>query len=138
MKLPEVNIGAHRAGLDAFEQVLSLGFDDDLVSNVIQRLVFGCANPAVSGRPMFSSKQRVECILPGARRDSGVAPGQIRLGELKIEVGISEGLVFGQDNLSGRVPVSGLKAGPFACFGVNTVEDASPNAARGQTISCFH
>ena len=109
-----MNVRAHRAGFDAAEEVLGLGFDDDLVPDEIERLLPGRAKPALFGRSLFGFNQRIQRILPGARHNAGIAAGQIRFGELEIDGGLAQRLVFREDDLLRGVAVFRLQTGAFA------------------------
>src|SRR5262245_502985 len=53
-------------------------------------------------------------------------------------MGVAESLVLGQDNLFRGGAILRLKTGAFAALSIDTIEGASSNSARGQTIPCFH
>src|SRR5690349_9914056 len=105
--------------------MLRLRFDDDLVADEIERLLLRCAEPSLFGWSLFGGDKRIQCIVPGARCNTGIAARQISLGELKIKVRVAQRLVLGQDDLFGCLAILRLKAGAFASFGVNAVEHAS-------------
>ena len=77
-----------------------------------------CASAIFSGsirkppflvRGLFGVGQCLDGVLPGAGGDAIVCAGQICLGDLQIERGLPERLIFGKDDLLGRISVLGLQ-----------------------------
>src|SRR5439155_3393225 len=138
VEFSKMNVRAHGAGFDAAEEVLGLGFDDDLVPDEIEWFLPACAKPSLLGRPLFGFHQRIQRILPGAHHNAGIASGQIRFGELEIDGGLAQRLVFREDDLLRSVAVFRLQTGAFTGLGIDAVEGRAAFAAVDQTETIFH
>ncbi len=117
-----MDIGADGTRLERLQQMLGLGLNDHLVAETRQRLVFGGRKPAFFSGTLFSFHQRVERGLPGAGGDAGIDARQICFGNLQIERGLAQSLIFGQHDLLGAVAILGLETGTFAGLSVHAVK----------------
>ena len=93
----------------AAKDAVSLGGDIELM------FAYQCCQP----------RGDIKRVLPRPCRHTRIAAGQIRLGKLQIQVRISDCLVLGLNNFSGRLAIRGLKADALTCLSINAVKLSS-------------
>ena len=86
---------------------------------------------------LFGFDQGFNGILPGAGGDAVVRADKVCPGDLEVENGLTQGLIFGKNDLFRRIPVLGLQAGPLAGHIVEA-EKGSAFSAIQQAITIFH
>jgi hypothetical protein len=90
-----MDVGADRAGLEAGEQMLGLRFNDQSIANQVQRLLLCGPAPAILCGAGFGLDDGVEGVLPRSIGDTGITAGQVRFGDLEIELRLPDGFVAG-------------------------------------------
>src|SRR5207249_3124325 len=98
----QIDVGGDRAHLEDFQKLFALGLNDDLRQQKEKRLVLRGGFPAVLVSSLLGIGQRVDGVLPGARRDASVAASEIGFSDLEIEHRLALSLVQ-------RQPVLNLK-----------------------------
>ena len=86
---------------------------------------------------LFGFDQGFNGIPPGAGGDAGVRAGKVCPGDLKVQNGLAQGLIFGKNDLFRRIPILGLQAGPLTGHVVEA-EKGSAFSAIQQAITIFH
>ena len=86
---------------------------------------------------LFGFDQGFNGILPGAGGDAVVRADKVCPGDLEVENGLTQGLIFGKNDLFRRIPVLGLQAVPLAGHIVEA-EKGSAFSAIQQAITIFH
>ena len=138
MQLAQVHVRADSPGFNRLQQTLGLSFDEGLVADGIQGLVFGSPKPAFFRCSEFGFHERIQCVLPSAGGHAGICSGQISFGDLQVERRLAKGLVLVENHLRGRVTVLGFETEPLAGFGIYTVKDAPAFAAVDKSETELH
>src|SRR5438876_1278283 len=132
-----MDIGADRAGLEAGKKLLRLSLDDDAISNPVQRGLLCSPAPAILGRTSLCLHNRVQGVLPGSGGDTGISAGQVSLGDLKVQLRLTDGFVARIEQRRGFSAVARAEAFLFARFGIVDVKHPAHRSAV-KSESVFH
>ena len=137
VEFPQMDVGAHGGPLEHGQKLVPVGFDDHFRQDGNQRAVFGGGPPSLPGDFRFGGHQGFQGLRPGTGGRTGIATGQVRFGDLEVQCGLPQGLVFREDDLFGSVPIGDAQAGTLSGFGVHDVKSVTPRAASYETVSAF-
>ena len=87
--------------------MVRLSFQNDLLPNVIESVVFDGALPAHSGDAVFGLGQRIHCGFPSAFQYVRVADRQVGPSYLEIDGGLHVRFVLGVEDSEGFVTAFG-------------------------------
>jgi len=124
----QIDVGGDRAHLEDFQKLFALGLDDDLRQQKEKRLVLRGGFPAVLVSSLLGIGQRLDGVLPGARRDASVAASEIGFSDLEIEHRLALSLVLRFDDLLRCILIRGAKTGALTGLGVHAVKCSTANA----------
>jgi len=132
-----VDISADCAGLKAGQQVFGLRLNNHAMANEVQRLLFRGTLPAILGGTLFGLNDGIKRLLLGPGGDALICPGKISLGDLQIQLWLTDGFIAGVEKGFGLGTVLGAQAFLLAGFRVFDVEHAA-NLAAVKDETLFH
>ena len=99
MQAAQEDVGADGALVEDLQQVLRVGFQNDLVQDLLERRVLGEGLPALAilADLGFAGNDRGQRLPPGSGGDARVGGGQVDPGLLQVERRLAGGLIPGHE-----------------------------------------
>jgi hypothetical protein len=113
-----------------------LGFDQNKITNLVERLVLHCNIPTLFGATCFSPAHFVHDVLPVAFGKIRVAVLQIDLGDLQVHRRLLAGFVLHVNETASGFSVAGFEA--FPLFGEGVEGIINPVFPPENMVPLFH